>query len=65
MGEGDKNVQNKWPGYPFTEVHDNTLAQSHKKPKLVKDHDEWHIKYDNEAKSISVNERSRVAAMYT
>ena len=52
-GEGDKNVQNKWPGYPFTEVHDNTLAQSHKKPKLVKDHDEWHVKYDNEAKSIS------------
>ena len=51
-GEGDTGTQNKWNGYPFTEMKDATLAQF-KQPKLVKNGDEWQIKYNDKAESVN------------
>ena len=51
-GSGDAGVQNKWNGYPFTEIKDNTLAQF-KQPKLVKNGDEWQVKYNDKAASVN------------
>ena len=51
-GEGDSGTQNKWNGYPFTEMKDGTLAQF-KKPKLVKNGDEWQVKYNDKAASVN------------
>lgn len=51
-GEGYKNTQNKWNGYPFTEMKDTTLGQF-KQPKLVKNGDEWQVKYNHKAESVN------------
>ncbi|EDV19038.1 uncharacterized protein TRIADDRAFT_62513 [Trichoplax adhaerens] len=51
-GAGDVNVQNRWPGYPFTKIDDTTMTRF-QKPKLVKDGDQWHVQYDYKASPIS------------
>jgi hypothetical protein len=47
-GTGDKDIDNKWDGYPFTKIDDESL-NDFKIPRLIEADNEWKVTYDSKA----------------